>query len=306
MADRYHKGLHRYAVVTAAATLFLLLAGALVTSNDAGLAVPDWPLSYGSLMPPMVGGIFYEHGHRMVATFVGLLTIGLAVWLWRREERRWLRRLGWAALAAVILQGLLGGLTVIFLLPTAVSVSHASLAQLFFCTIVAIALFTSRWWQSEVTPVDDPGSPSMHRLAVAMAAVVFIQLVLGAAFRHQGIGILPHILWAVVVLGMTVYIGRVIRKRFPGVAALRRPSVILSALVGAQILLGLLAWWTRLQAAEFPQPPPFMVAATVVHLVVGALTLATSVVLALCVYRVVRPSPARAAVMVGEQAGATR
>jgi len=300
MTDRHNKGLHRYAVCTAAATLFLLLAGALVTSNDAGLAVPDWPLSYGSLMPPMVGGIFYEHGHRMVATLVGMLTIGLAVWLWRREERRWLRRLGWAALGAVILQGVLGGLTVIFLLPTVVSVSHASLAQLFFCATVAIALFTSRWWQSAVQPVDDNGAPAMHRLALAMAATVFIQLVLGAAFRHQGIGILPHILWAVVVLGMTVYLSRVIRKRFPGVAALRRASVILSALVGVQILLGLGAWWTRILATELPQPPVFMVAATVVHVVVGALTLATSVVLALCVYRVVRPAAATAPVLAGE------
>ncbi len=109
--------LHRFAVFTAACTFLLLVAGALVTSNDAGLAVPDWPLSYGSVAPPMVGGIFYEHSHRVMATFVGILTIVLAVWLWRSEPRRWVRRLGLIALGAVIAQGVLGGLTVVFFLP---------------------------------------------------------------------------------------------------------------------------------------------------------------------------------------------
>src|SRR5213079_182823 len=110
--------LRNFTKFVAAATLFLIFAGAMVTSTGSGLAVPDWPLSYGRLMPPMVGGIFYEHGHRMVATTVGLLTIGLVIWLTRREPRAWVRRLGWAALAAVVAQGVLGGLTVIFLLPT--------------------------------------------------------------------------------------------------------------------------------------------------------------------------------------------
>src|SRR5271165_7031369 len=105
-----NKALHRFAILLAFWTLLLVVAGGLVTSNDAGLSVPDWPLSYGKLMPKMDGGIFFEHGHRMVATTVGLLTIILAVWLWRVEKRPWMRRLGWAALAAVIAQGLLGGM----------------------------------------------------------------------------------------------------------------------------------------------------------------------------------------------------
>ena len=113
--------LHRFAVATAVATLGLIVAGGLVTSTESGLSVPDWPLSYGRLMPPMVGGVFYEHGHRMVATTVGILTVVLAIWLARREPRRWVRRLGLLAVAAVVAQGVLGGLTVIFLLPTAVS-----------------------------------------------------------------------------------------------------------------------------------------------------------------------------------------
>ena len=127
----YHPWLHRFAVATAGATLLLIVAGALVTSNEAGLAVPDWPLSYGTWMPPMVGGIFYEHGHRMIGASVGLLTIILALWLWRAERRSWLRRLGFIGVAAVVLQGVLGGITVLYLLPWPVSVGHASLAQLF-------------------------------------------------------------------------------------------------------------------------------------------------------------------------------
>src|SRR5437762_11708156 len=116
--------LRNFTKFVTAATLFLIFAGAMVTSTGSGLAVPAWPLSYGRLMPPMVGGIFYEHGHRMIATSVGILTVILAVALYRREKRAWVRRLGYGAFAAVVLQGVLGGLTVIFLLPTAVSVAH--------------------------------------------------------------------------------------------------------------------------------------------------------------------------------------
>src|SRR5688572_26666646 len=135
--------LRRFAKFTAFATLFLIFAGAMVTSTDSGLAVPDWPLSYGQIMPPMVGGIFYEHGHRMIASLVGLLTLIQAVWLQMRAGVRFVRVLGWIAVAAVIVQGLLGGLTVMLLLPPAVSVSHAALAELFLSLNVAIAFFTS-------------------------------------------------------------------------------------------------------------------------------------------------------------------
>jgi len=289
MAYPYNAPLHRFAMFTACSTLLLVVAGALVTSNDAGLAVPDWPLSYGSLMPPMVGGIFYEHGHRMVATFVGLLTIALAVWLQLREPRRWVRRLGWVALAAVITQGVLGGLTVLFFLPRPISILHASLAQLFFCTTVSIAVFTSRWWMSEIEQRRGPVSNEVRNFAAATAAVVFIQLVLGAAFRHRAVGILPHILWAFVVLGFSVALSHKVRGNFPDVTALRKPVALLAALVGTQLLLGLAAYWSRLVAAEFPQPIPMMVGFTVAHVAVGAMTLGAAVVAALCSFRVLPP-----------------
>src|ERR1700758_3679280 len=134
----YNRGLHRFAVLTSFVTFLLIIAGALVTSNDAGLSVPDWPTSFGSLckIPHMVGGVRFEHTHRMIAEFVGLLTIILAVWTWRVERRRWMKMLGIAALGTVIAQGILGGITVLHYLPPAVSSAHAALAQTFFCIAV--------------------------------------------------------------------------------------------------------------------------------------------------------------------------
>src|SRR5688572_31313611 len=133
--------LHRYAKFVSAATVLLIAAGGLVTSTGSGLAVPDWPTTYGwnmftYPMKHMVGGIFYEHGHRLIASGVGFLTIVLAVWLWLADQRRWMRRLGAIALGTVILQGILGGLTVLFFLPTSISTAHAGLAELFFCMTV--------------------------------------------------------------------------------------------------------------------------------------------------------------------------
>jgi cytochrome c oxidase assembly protein subunit 15 len=186
--------LNRFAVFTAAATFFLIVAGGLVTSTQSGLSVPDWPNTYGRFMfafplEDMVGGIFYEHSHRMIASVVGFLTVILAVWIWRRDERRWVRNLGAAALAAVIAQGVLGGITVLYLLPTPVSVAHATLAQTFFATVAALALFTSRWW-IEHPPVSAPGpDASPASLAVAASAMVWIQLILGAVMRHSGAGL---------------------------------------------------------------------------------------------------------------------
>ena len=296
--NRPHQNVHRFAVFTAACTFLLLIAGALVTSNDAGLSVPDWPLSYGSLTPPMVGGIFYEHGHRMIASFVGLLSIVLAVWLWRVEgppgplhdKKGWLRWLGVAALGAVVAQGLLGGLTVLFFLPPAVSSAHATLAQIFFATVVSIALFTSAWWEREPAFwLRDFRSPSIHTLALAAVAAVFLQLILGAAFRHKAFGIIPHLAGAVIVTGLIFWLAGALKRRFPGVPELRVVARGLHILIGLQLLLGAAAWWSRVYAASFPQPIPVMVTLTVAHVVTGALVLVGTVLVTLVCYRLVRP-----------------
>jgi heme o synthase len=280
--------MHRLAVLLAISTLLLVVAGGLVTSNDAGLSVPDWPLSYGKLMPLMEGGVFYEHGHRMVATWVGFLTTILAIWLWRSEPRPWLRRLGFAALGAVIVQGLLGGMTVIFMLPKPVSITHACLAEIFFSTTVALVLFTSAWWQREPVTVEDAGSPPLRLLALAAPLVVLAQVALGAAARHHALNVIPHIAGALVTSAFVLWVGLRVLMAHSGNTALRRGALALISITTLQVFLGIAAYISRLMTANAPQPMPVMVWFTVIHVAVGALTLAASVVMALLVSRHVR------------------
>ncbi|RIK69249.1 MAG: cytochrome oxidase biogenesis protein CtaA [Planctomycetota bacterium] len=187
--------LHRFAAIVAVATWLLIIAGGMVTSTGSGLSVPDWPTTYGHNMftypySKWVGGIFYEHGHRLIASSVGFLTIILCIWLQLKERRRWLRSLGIVALVAVIIQGILGGLTVRFLLPTPISVAHACLAQAFFCTVVSIAVFTSPRWISQRPSGAGAGSGlSTRNLGILVIGVVFVQLILGAIMRHTESGL---------------------------------------------------------------------------------------------------------------------
>ena len=284
MSTPFNQAHHYFAVFTAGVTFVLLIAGALVTSNDAGLAVPDWPTSFGSIyrIPPMVGGVKYEHGHRMVAQFVGLLTIVLALWTWRVDRRAWMRKLGFAALALVIVQGILGGITVLYFLPPWVSTAHATLAQTFFCTVVLIALFTSRGWL-EATQLQllDVRRPSLLALSRLTVAAVLVQLVLGAAFRHSGLKLMPHLLLAAVVTILTLWTVTRVLSGYSKAAALRRPAVWLMGLLVTQLALGFAAYLTRVEwGTDAPQPLLSMVVSTVAHVAVGALLLATSVVLA--------------------------
>ena len=274
--------LHRYSIFLAVCTLILVVAGASVTSHQAGLSVPDWPLSYGQVMPPMIGGVMWEHGHRMVATFVGMLTVGLAIWLAIAEPRRWMRRLGWIAVSAVIVQGILGGLTVLLLLPPAVSVSHACLAQLFFSTTVAIVVFTSRGWLGGPDLVEDYGKPSLRNLSGVIPALILIQIALGAAFRHGAIGVLAHVIGAMVVSLAILILCAFVLLQFPDHKTLRGAAKTLLAVTLAQVFLGIEAYFARLVAAEKPVP---MLVFTIAHVATGALTLASSVVLAIQIWR---------------------
>ncbi len=292
MRHMYDQPLHHYALFLVFCTFVLLIAGALVTSNEAALSVPTWP---GPLMPPMVGGIRYEHSHRIIAATVGLLTIVLAVLLWRREDRRWMRWLGVAALGAVIAQGVLGGLTVLLNLHYGISVAHACLAEIFFGTIVSIAVFTGRWWRSDLPKLEDRGLPSVNTLAVLNAAVIFVQVIFGAAFRHKDINIVPHLIGAAAVTATVTWTGAAMRRRFGGTRALSGARILLHSIFGTQFLLGIGAWWSRLSTADAPQPMPVMVALTVAHTVVGALTFACAVVVTLLCYRLMPRSREQAA-----------
>lgn len=286
------RGVHRFAVATASCTVLLLMAGALVTSNDAADSVPDWPLAYGKIIPPLVGGIRYEYAHRVMAGLVAILTLLLAAWIWRVEERPWMRKLGWTALGLVIAQALLGALRVLEGHPAISATAHAILAQIFFITIVSLALFTSGWWQVDTPPLDDSVSPRLQTLAAWTTAAIFVQLILGAAFRHGAFGIAPHLFGAGVVLVMVVLTGRVAKARFARIPAIRRSVVWLHATFGTQILLGGAAYWAILASRGDPQPGLTYVILSVAHVLVGALVLAASTVLTLVCYRLIRPAGA--------------
>jgi len=292
--------LHRVAKLVSACTVLLILAGSLVTSHDAGLSVPDWPTSYGWNMftfPPSmwVANIFYEHGHRLIASGVGLLTIVLAVWLWIAEPRRWLRWLGVAALGAVVAQGVLGGATVLFLLPPAVSTAHAGLAEIFFCMTVAIALVTSPGWTSG-PPVDDA---VLRRMSATATILVYTQILIGAAMRHTGAGlaipdfplmfgrVIPdhwdagiavhfaHRLGALIVAGTVLAVAIRIWRRHTDRVELAFPALQIVLLLVVQITLGALTVLSRRQ--------PWI---NSLHVVGGALVLALSLVITLRSWRV--------------------
>lgn len=287
MTATYHPSVHRFSIFVVCWTLLLLIAGALVTSNEAALSVPDWPLSYGSLTPPMVGGIRYEHSHRVIAGALGLLSIALAVLVWAKDERRWLRWFSLAAVAGIVAQAILGGEVVRQLLHYWLPVMHACFAQIVFAALLSIAVFTSRWWISQQPKFEDAGSPSVHTLAILNAVVIYLQVILGAGFRHKEIPVWPHIAGAFLVTGMIVWTAAVLRRRFDKSAAISRARILMHAILGTQLLLGIGAYWSRLTSATDPQPMPLMVTLTVLHTVVGATLFAVSILIVLFCYRLV-------------------
>ena len=284
--NRWH---HRVAVFIACATLIVIIAGALVTSEDAGLSVPDWPTSYGHYfrLPPWVGGIVFEHSHRVVAFFTGVCTTVIAFWTLFVDRRRWMKALGFGALGTIIAQGILGGLTVRHFLPPAISTAHATVAQTFFCIAIAIAVFTGRRWVEEVPqPVADDGHPTLLTLTLLSIFILYVQLILGAMFRHHGMPWWPHVLNAIIVALLLTWTGVRAILQFPRIDAIRGPAVLLLFLLVIQLCLGFAAFLTRVVwGPAAPQPELSMVLSTVAHVGVGALLLATTAVLALQVWR---------------------
>src|ERR1700719_5033569 len=235
------QGAHRFAVVTASVTVLLLMAGALVTSNDAADSVPDWPLAYGRIIPPLIGGIRYEFAHRVVAGLVAILTVILAIWISVSKLRGSARRWAWTAFALVVAQALLGAARVLLGHAAFVATIHATVAQIFFITLVSLTMLTSDWWQRDLPLLDDTGRPKLRSLSVWLTAVILVQLVLGAGFRHGAFGILPHLIGFLVVTFMVFWTCRAVRKRFGQVRDLRRWGILLQAFLGTQILLGVAA-----------------------------------------------------------------
>jgi len=289
MNEYSHRWLHRFCCLLAFATFILIVAGASVTSNRAGLAVPDWPTTYGQFMFsfPMskwVGNIFYEHGHRLIASMVGMLTVILAMWMVRAESRRGVRRLGIAALAVVIAQGILGGLTVKLMLPPSISIAHASLAEVFFCITVALAFVTSEKW-SRPTPLREiPNAGLIQKIALTSTLAVYVQIILGATIRHAELGVVAHLIGAVAVLGCAIASVFVIllagrQKEFA------QHALVLLGLVIVQIALGLVTLIVRMPKNADGQLSAVQVLMPTVHLALGALILATSLGMTLKTYR---------------------
>jgi cytochrome c oxidase assembly protein subunit 15 len=288
-------GLRRFTKFVAISTLFLIFAGAMVTSTGSGLAVPDWPNTYGQFMfsfplSKMVGGIFYEHGHRMLASTVGFLVVLQAIWLQLREPKKFVRTLGWLSLGAVIVQGILGGVTVLLLLPKAVSVSHAALAEIFFSLNVSIAFFTSRWYH-ELRTMEKGDAPV--RMAWGLTLIVYLQILAGAVLRHLGAGLaipdfplsfgklVPNFLSNEIiaayvhrvggfVVAAAVIVMAIRLLRYDRNHPLRALANLLVAVVAAQVLLGGYVIWSGRQ--------PHI---TSLHVMLGASTLALSLILTL-------------------------
>jgi cytochrome c oxidase assembly protein subunit 15 len=298
------RAIHLFAVLVAASTALLIFAGGMVTSTGSGLSVPDWPNTYGWFMftfplEKMVGGIFYEHSHRLIASTVGFLILVLAGLLWRFEPRQWVRRLGYFALVAVIVQGLLGGITVLWYLPEPISIAHASLAQLVFCLVTSIALFTSAGWRGgylrDGMAADDR---VLQPVALATTALVYLQIVIGATMRHNEAGLAipdfplafghlipPHwdakiaihfahrvgaLVVSLMILATTGHVFYHLRRR----PELVRPSLLLLVLLAIQVTLGAL---TVLTAKHY--------IINSLHVVTGGSVLVTSLVLTLRAHR---------------------
>jgi cytochrome c oxidase assembly protein subunit 15 len=277
----------------------VITAGALVTSNDAGLSVPDWPTSFGYLVkvPHFVGGVRYEWSHRMVAGTLGMLTLAIAIWTLLLEKRRWLRWLAIGGVCTFIAQATLGGMTVLFFQPPWLSTAHATVAQTFFCIAVAIALFTGRKWVTDRTQEDqskkeqpqvefDARRPSLALLTLLSIFVLYVQLILGGMFRHHGMSWWPHVLNAVIVSFVLAWTAVRALSVYSKIEAVRRPAIVMLSLLITQLCLGFTAFLTRVAwGRDAAQPELPMVVSTVAHVAVGALLLATTVVLAIQVWR---------------------
>ena len=285
--------LHALAWLLCAATVVLLAAGALVIGTGSSLAVPDWPLAYGQVFPPLVGGILYEHGHRMIAAAVGLLTVILAVGLGLREPRQWVRWLGLGALLAVVLQGVLGGITVLLLLPKSVSISHALLAQLFFVLAVLLTQVTAPGWPALAAGAGS-SSGSTRWLGLGTVVALEAELLLGALVRHNNAGlIIPdfplslgrivppldsfpvtihylHRLGAVAVLGLVAATAWLALRRHGNDRPLKVRVLWMVLFVLIQVSLGASVIWTQRSLAV-----------TTLHVVNGGLLMAAAVLAAL-------------------------
>src|SRR5262249_43073605 len=292
IAEGANRGLHRFAMLAVGATFCLIFVGGLVTSTGSALAVPDWPLAFGKLIPAWQGGIRFEFGHRAVAGVVVVLTLILMAWAIRVEPRKWGRNGALSAFALIIFQAILGGITVLFELPLAIAVMHAATAQAFFCLMVSIAIFTSPWWQQTEQHNEPADRIPLAALAGATTIIVYLQILVGALMRHLGAGLaipdfplafgqaLPpywnlyiavnfaHRVGAIIVATMITWTGLRVLRTDRDYSPLRRPALAMFLLLVLQICLGAMTIWSGRSVIP-----------TTSHVAIGAAVLATSLTL---------------------------
>lgn len=286
----------RFTIVTFITAILLLGWGAFVTSINAGMAVPDWPTSFDSYDPfnpwPQwwtITPVLAEHGHRLLGALVGILTTLLALWTWKADARRWMRRLGMAALGLVIFQGILGGLRVV-LISLDLAVVHAMVAQIYFSVLAAMILFVSPIWvRASEEPALARGS-TLKRTVVITALSVYVQIFFGALLRHPGVGIDPaftvlHLGFAIVVAITIVRMWLKIRLQYDMESDLNKLVSIVITLLGLQVSLGIIAYFVILDERGIVQPSNVQVIINSAHLIVGAMLFAATVSVCLLTFR---------------------
>ncbi len=287
----------RFSVGTVVATVLLLSWGAVVTSIGAGMAFPDWPTSLGSynLFTPVEGwwqvpAYLAEHGHRLIASLVGVLTMVLAAWTWWADPRAWMRKVGVAAVVLVVAQGILGGLRVLWV-SLDLALLHACVAQLFFAVLVAMTLFvTDTWREGEAVLPQTEAARRLRRWSYAAAVVTYLQIVLGAFLRHPGAGMSGgltalHVTGAFLVVAAVLGVFVVAEKHFETVSVVRHTAWILTGTMALQFALGLASLLLTLYEPSGEGSVVAYVVLTVAHLVMGAVLFGTSIVMSLLTSR---------------------
>jgi cytochrome c oxidase assembly protein subunit 15 len=276
--------------LTAGATFLLIVIGGIVTSTDSGLAVPDWPTTFGYNMflyplSEMVGGILYEHSHRLMGSLVGLLTVSLFILILARDSRKWLKWIGLVALVAVVVQGVLGGLRVTQINRN-FAIVHACLAQAFFALLCGIAWFTSRdWWKDRIASVNGTGQ-KLRRLSLITTCLIYMQLIFGAILRHTGSRLDAHLLFAfLVALHIFLLARRVLGVNGDAQRIGQSMPMLLLGLLAIQLMLGTGAFFAKLTAFGETFAIALTVTITTAHVAVGALMLVSSFVLTLKIYK---------------------
>ena len=285
---------HRLAVATSATTVLLILVGGLVTNTGSGLAVPDWPTTFGYNMftypwSRMVGGIFYEHSHRLIGSAVGVLTVAFAASLWWSEPRLWVRRLGLLAVLVVVVQGVLGGMRVV-LLDHGLAIVHGCVAQVFFALMVSLSLVTSRGWQAAETPETHgplASAAGLRRLALGTVPLVYTQLIFGALVTHNGARLDVHLVFAGLVAATLGTLANRVLRRQTAPPWLRRPALLMLALLLVQLSLGVGAYLWRFTSVNAAIEPAYGLALLAAHRVTGAALWGTVVALVLRIFRLV-------------------